>query len=530
MKNEIKKLSAMVAAAVMTMNYASAFAAKATEMNVNYELDTSNVDIVDVDLQEEVTKSTDENSVARAIATDIVMSSIRIPNSTDMVSSGVVNNGVITYEVTLRAKVSNSGSNYANQSITWAVTDSSSNVELISSDSKTNSSGIAYATFHVRNLTSIHPQITCGGTTKTATINIGTIARYKSDFDITYYITALEDDYSGAKNISVAGLNGQYKQAFLDAVKMEGCGYDTNGNGIVYDGGYSYGSPITSSSTTPKAGQTIAVDPNYIPLANRSGWKRGYVTIDNFGNRIAEDVGGGIKRFHIDIYTGIGKKTMPSQNSTESVVFRGVNSWGSYGDASSSLSEDENDHKTSSQIENKNVWISEDGSIVGGVLEIDYSKPQSVTIGIRSQARSNTNIELSERVLNVVDMRFFDNAAVAVIGYVNPSLSSYQIFDLESATLIDEYWGFGFIENGDDVIFIQAPPHFSGKRGNCKIIHSSKGVIYESEDDITISGDLYIRGSSLYFTEVDVNTGESETNSLNLSFDAELADSEPYYE
>jgi 3D (Asp-Asp-Asp) domain-containing protein len=55
--------------------------------------------------------------------------------------------------------------------------------------------------------------------------------------------------------------------------------------------------PITATGTTARAGRTVAVDPKIIPLGSR-------VYIEGIGERIAEDVGGGIKGNHIDVYLG----------------------------------------------------------------------------------------------------------------------------------------------------------------------------------------------------------------------------------
>jgi 3D (Asp-Asp-Asp) domain-containing protein len=55
--------------------------------------------------------------------------------------------------------------------------------------------------------------------------------------------------------------------------------------------------PITATGTTARAGRTVAVDPKVIPLGSK-------IYIEGLGERIAEDVGGGIKGNHIDVYLG----------------------------------------------------------------------------------------------------------------------------------------------------------------------------------------------------------------------------------
>jgi 3D (Asp-Asp-Asp) domain-containing protein len=55
--------------------------------------------------------------------------------------------------------------------------------------------------------------------------------------------------------------------------------------------------PITATGKTARAGRTVAVDPSVIPLGSR-------IYIEGVGERIAEDVGGGVKGHHIDVYLG----------------------------------------------------------------------------------------------------------------------------------------------------------------------------------------------------------------------------------
>jgi 3D (Asp-Asp-Asp) domain-containing protein len=55
--------------------------------------------------------------------------------------------------------------------------------------------------------------------------------------------------------------------------------------------------PITATGTAARAGRTVAVDPKIIPLGSK-------IYIEGLGERIAEDVGGGITGQHIDVYLG----------------------------------------------------------------------------------------------------------------------------------------------------------------------------------------------------------------------------------
>ena len=52
---------------------------------------------------------------------------------------------------------------------------------------------------------------------------------------------------------------------------------------------------ITATGTSARAGRTVAVDPRVIPLGSR-------IFVEGVGERIAEDVGSGVKGNHIDVY------------------------------------------------------------------------------------------------------------------------------------------------------------------------------------------------------------------------------------
>jgi 3D (Asp-Asp-Asp) domain-containing protein len=73
--------------------------------------------------------------------------------------------------------------------------------------------------------------------------------------------------------------------------------------------------PITATGTSARAGRTVAVDPKVIPLGSR-------VYIEGVGERIAEDIGGGVRGRHIDVYVPSvpQAKTFGVKRSTVSVI------------------------------------------------------------------------------------------------------------------------------------------------------------------------------------------------------------------
>lgn len=155
-------------------------------------------------------------------------------------------------------------------------------------------------------------------------------APYQKTFYCTGYNTALESDYYDTK-VSAPGIkNDKFSQQFLDATKLNGSGKANSGKYLHYNSSsktFSYCQPVTATNTTPTVGKTIAVDPYYIPRAKPNGtWKRATVYLANIGNRVAEDGGGAIKGYRIDVYRGVGKAAMSGwKNGNRAVTLMCVN-------------------------------------------------------------------------------------------------------------------------------------------------------------------------------------------------------------
>lgn len=148
-------------------------------------------------------------------------------------------------------------------------------------------------------------------------------AYYQNSFYCTAYIVALESDYNASK-VSASGITGAtFRSDFLAAVKLNGTGKADSGKYIHWNGsGYSYiDKPTTATGTEATAGRTIAVDSEFIPRAKVGGnWKRATVNISGIGNRIAEDGGGSIKGYRIDVFMGTGKSTLKAWSNMNRTV------------------------------------------------------------------------------------------------------------------------------------------------------------------------------------------------------------------
>ena len=130
-------------------------------------------------------------------------------------------------------------------------------------------------------------------------------------FTLTAYVLAQEKEFPQTPTVTdPCGLTGTFRNAFLyqtnthpRGVKMQGSGRSLAGQIIHYtqrngaDCFETLECPKTKSLTCAQSGRTVAVDPSVIALNTE-------LFIEDVGKRVAEDVGGGIKGNHIDVYYG----------------------------------------------------------------------------------------------------------------------------------------------------------------------------------------------------------------------------------
>lgn len=195
-----------------------------------------------------------------------------------------------------------------------------------------NSSGVGYIDIDVRGahkFTVFCEIANCGlrsnVISKTPTVR----AEYEEMFFCTAYNTVLEQECDGVLKTAPGIKKIKFPKDFLEAVKLNGSGKTKSGDYLHYDsskGIYSYMKPTTATGSRPKAGRTIAVDPYFIPRAKVKGtWKRAIVNIRGIGKRIAEDGGGSIKKYRIDVYRGEGKNVMNNwSNSYRKVTLESI--------------------------------------------------------------------------------------------------------------------------------------------------------------------------------------------------------------
>jgi 3D (Asp-Asp-Asp) domain-containing protein len=137
-------------------------------------------------------------------------------------------------------------------------------------------------------------------------------AAYVTPFVTTCYDTVLESDYADSfvAASKFSWCNGaptgrSYRKNFMQQVSVQGSGISVQNEVVQYlakqHGSCYYFSscPTTASGACVQTGLTAAVDPSVIPLG-------GTISVEALGQRQAQDKGGAIKGYHIDIYNGLG--------------------------------------------------------------------------------------------------------------------------------------------------------------------------------------------------------------------------------
>lgn len=271
-----------------------------------------------------------------------------IPSSTTLTGGIINSSGVPVYRVQVKATISGS-SNFGGQNVTFSVPSSAVLVSTTNPIQMTSTGGPYLGTvtayIDVRGVTSFSCTATMSGSytgSGTATITNSKEAYYATSFLVTNYWIAYESDYpteSQTATMNIDGTNVSVRPSFKSAVNMEGSGRlgtssPSSGRYVqpTWSGGqisgyhyvtYPNGTLQTYSGTSPTAGRTIAVDSGYIPLVNY-GATKGCVYVSSYGNRRAEDKGGAITGWHIDIFSGGGLGTSRA-NSYQSLEYLGNN-------------------------------------------------------------------------------------------------------------------------------------------------------------------------------------------------------------
>ena len=168
----------------------------------------------------------------------------------------------------------------------------------------------------------------------------------------------------------------------------------------------------------------------------------------------------------------------------------------------------------------KTVWNSENEELCAFVSIKDYTNSESrIEVTVAETTETNnaiSRLSLSTFALNLIDVTFINDSLIGIESYINPSTNVYEIFDLNTGTVVDVYYGHGFTHYGDTIYYIQSPQHFSGIRGKNRILTSTGILVYESDADVTISATLDIKNDNIYFMENNSANGEKEMRNIKI--------------
>ena len=130
-------------------------------------------------------------------------------------------------------------------------------------------------------------------------------AHYESTFHLTCYVVSLESDFDSdpIRDTDLPGLPppNSFPHSFVVDTRLQGTGYTDDGRYLHYLGSGTYRwdrCPRGSSGVCVTDHLSMAVDPTVIPL-------RSTLNVEGDGGRVAQDTGGNINGYHVDLFYGV---------------------------------------------------------------------------------------------------------------------------------------------------------------------------------------------------------------------------------
>jgi hypothetical protein len=124
-----------------------------------------------------------------------------------------------------------------------------------------------------------------------------------------------------------------------------------------------------------------------------------------------------------------------------------------------------------------------------------------------------SSIPLAENYANAFEnVEWVDDNTVAITGHVNPSLCTYEIYDINKAVRKNIYYGIGFMWNkAKSRLYYTIPaPHFANvDKGKNTIVNQDGDVLYQSSSNVMIlsGSSLSNDDSKIAFFEDDLTSG-----------------------
>lgn len=172
--------------------------------------------------------------------------------------------------------------------------------------------------------------------------------------------------------------------------------------------------------------------------------------------------------------------------------------------------------------------LSPDGTKIAFGYDMDFTKDKWGKIGIIDiQSGKIADIYSNDNFANsYMDIEWITDSKIGAVGHRNPTLNTYEIFDLNEMKYIKSYLGIGFEwdKTKNQIFYTRQMPIFSGIRGNSKIMTDDETILFETDDKTVISGGPSISNNNdkIAFFETDLELDNIYLITTDLGSDKKL--------
>lgn len=136
--------------------------------------------------------------------------------------------------------------------------------------------------------------------------------------------------------------------------------------------------------------------------------------------------------------------------------------------------------------------LSPDGKKIAFCYDMDFTKDKWGKVGIVDiETGEITDIYSDVKFANsYIDLEWLNNNKIGALGHRNPTLSTYEIFDVNKSKYVESYYGSGFCWDSkkSHIYYTKQMPIFSGVKGSSKIMMDDEKIIYEADSSTQILG------------------------------------------
>jgi len=163
--------------------------------------------------------------------------------------------------------------------------------------------------------------------------------------------------------------------------------------------------------------------------------------------------------------------------------------------------------------------ISPDNSKILFVCNFSDGSIQLGTVDTKTKAEKI--IKINQEYTQIMGIEWQTSQKVGMVIHINPSLDSYQIYDVISGKNINKFYGYDFIFNKSksNIIYISAPPHFSSELGGYAVMLDNS-TLYKTDENTSLDNSLSITTGfdKIAFYEYNIKD-EAKSNIVILSLE-----------